>query len=347
MAALTTHLLTVAEVIAETPDARSIVFDAQLDYRPGQFLTLRVPSDECGSVARCYSLSSSPHTGDRPQVTVKRTADGYASNWVCDNVAPGDTIEVLAPSGVFGPKHYDHDLLLFAGGSGITPIMSIIKSALDQGHREVALVYANRDPRSVIFADRLAELAAAHPGRLTVAHWLESERGIPALADLVDLARPHADHDVYTCGPQPFMTAVTEALTELGVPRERRHMERFVSLAANPFERLEQAAAKAAAKAAAEAKPLETAVVTVQLDGATHTVDWPVGDVLLDVLLDAGIEAPYSCQAASCGSCVYKLVSGDVRMDADDPLSEEEKADGHRLACQSHPLTEKVEIAYE
>ncbi|OLR91348.1 hypothetical protein BJP25_27190 [Actinokineospora bangkokensis] len=250
MAALTTHLLTVAEVVAETPDACSIAFDAELDYRPGQFLTLRVPSERTGSVARCYSLCSSPHVGDRPQVTVKRTAGGYASNWLCDNVAAGDTIEVLAPSGVFGPKHYDDDLLLVAGGSGITPVMSVLKSALARGEREVALVYANRDEPSVIFAEQLRGLAERYPGRLTVAHWLESERGLPSVADLAGLAAAHADHDAFLCGPQPFMKAVVEALTELGVPRERRHMERFVSLAANPFERAEQARAAAATAAA-------------------------------------------------------------------------------------------------
>ncbi len=241
MAALTSHLLPVAQVVAETPDARSIVFDADLDYRPGQFLTLRVPSERTGSVARCYSLSSSPHVGDRPQVTVKRTADGYASNWICDNVEAGQEIEVLAPSGVFGPKHYDDDLLLFAGGSGITPVMSVLKSALEQGERNVALVYANRDRHSVIFAEHLDALRARHGDRLTVTHWLETERGLPSAGALVELARPHAAaHDCFTCGPQPFMAAVTEALTLLEVPRERRHMERFVSLAANPFERAER-----------------------------------------------------------------------------------------------------------
>src|SRR5699024_5410116 len=145
---LTSHVLRVAEVRAETGDACSVVFDPtpeqaqQLDYRPGQFLTVRVPSDWCGSVARCYSLSSSPYTDSRPQVTVKRTQDGYASHWICDNLTAGSEMEILPPSGVFTPQSLDHDLLLLAGGSGITPVMSIVKSALADGTGKITLLYA-------------------------------------------------------------------------------------------------------------------------------------------------------------------------------------------------------------
>ncbi|MGQ0840271.1 FAD-binding oxidoreductase [Actinokineospora sp.] len=229
--------LRVAAVIEETAHARSLVFDGDLDYRPGQFLTLRVPSDRCGSVARCYSLSSSPFTGDRPTVTVKRTAGGYASNWLCDNISAGDTVDVLPPAGLFTPASLDADLLLFAGGSGITPVMSILKSALHQGNGRVELVYANLDEPSVIFGAELKALADSHSGRLTVTHWLEAERGLPTIDDLVGLARPHAARDAFTCGPVPFMKAVVEALQLLEFPRERRRVERFVSLAANPFDR--------------------------------------------------------------------------------------------------------------
>src|SRR5262249_52604272 len=153
--------LRVAEVVPETADAHSVVFDVpdelaqRFRYRPGQFLTLRLPSDLTGSVARCYSLSSSPHDGVRPQITVKRTADGYGSNWICDHVETGTVLEVHPPSGRFVPKDLDADLLLLSGGSGITPVMSILRSALGQGEGHVVLVYANRDEDSVIFADTL------------------------------------------------------------------------------------------------------------------------------------------------------------------------------------------------
>ena len=175
--------LQIAEVVAETDDARSLVFavpDApgdpdippeRLRYAPGQFLTLRVPSDRTGSVARCYSLCSSPFTDDALTVTVKRTADGYASNWLCDHAHAGMRIHVLAPSGTFVPKTLDDDFLLLAAGSGITPIMSICKSALAEGSGQVTLIYANRDERSVIFCRRAARAVRqvsrpAHRGAL-------------------------------------------------------------------------------------------------------------------------------------------------------------------------------------
>ena len=133
------YRLRVARVIPETAEACSIEFEVdsadadRFGYRPGQFLTVRIPSDRCGSVARCYSLSSSPHTDGRPKVTVKRTADGYGSNWLCDQIAAGDELDALPPAGVFTPRSLDDDLLLLAAGSGITPVISIVKSALAAG----------------------------------------------------------------------------------------------------------------------------------------------------------------------------------------------------------------------
>ena len=150
-------------------------------------LTVRVPSTQTGSVARCYSLASSPHTDERPKVTIKRTDGGYASNWLCDNVFAGDTIEVLPPSGRFTPASLDGDFLLWAAGSGITPVISILKSVLTAGTgRAIPQCYANRDEKSVIFAAELRELAARYADRLTVLHWLESVQGFPpALSSVV------------------------------------------------------------------------------------------------------------------------------------------------------------------
>ncbi|MDT5249652.1 MAG: 3-ketosteroid 9alpha-monooxygenase subunit, partial [Mycobacterium sp.] len=181
--------LQLTDVVDETADARSLVFRVpdgvqipadRLRHAPGQFLTLRVPSERTGSVARCYSLCSSPFAGEPLTVTVKRTADGYASNWLCDNAHPGMRIHVLAPSGTFVPKTLDADFLLLAAGSGITPMMAILKSALTEGGGQVLLVYANRDEGSVIFGAALRELAAKYPDRLTVVHWLESVQGLPS-----------------------------------------------------------------------------------------------------------------------------------------------------------------------
>src|SRR6202000_2214665 len=162
----------------------------RLRYAPGQFLTLRIPSERTGSVARCYSLCSSPFTDDALTVTVKRTAGGYASNWLCDNAHAGMRIHVLAPSGTFVPKTLDDDFLLLAAGSGITPVMSICKSALTEGSGQGGLLHANRDDRSVVFGDALRELAAKFPDRLTVVHWLESLQCLPSATALARLAAP-------------------------------------------------------------------------------------------------------------------------------------------------------------
>lgn len=331
------YRLRVAEVVPETADACSLVFESPgFDYRPGQFLTLRIPSDRCGSVARCYSLSSSPHTDDMLKVTVKRTADGYGSNWICDSVAAGDELESLAPAGIFTPSSLDDDLLLFAAGSGITPVISIVKSALTAGSGRVVLVYANRDEQSVIFARELAALTAQHPARLTVIHWLESVQGLPSPASLAALASPYAAFAAFVCGPAPFMTATRSALSTLDVPRAKVHIERFKSLGANPFEQ--------AAPAPASDR---TSTVSVTLDGTSHQFEWPADTKLLDLLLARGLDAPYSCREGACSACACRLVSGEVKMLNNDVLEEEDLADGIRLACQSLPVTDEVEISYE
>ncbi|RZQ63274.1 ferredoxin--NADP reductase [Amycolatopsis suaedae] len=332
------YRLRVADVVAETADARSIVFESapeRFDYRPGQFLTLRIPSDRCGSVARCYSLSSSPHTGDRLQVTVKRTDGGYASHWICDNVRPGDEIEVLPPSGVFTPASLDGDLLLFAAGSGITPVLSIVKSVLAKGEGKLALVYANRDERSVIFAGELRELASAHPERLVVTHWLESVQGLPSTETLRALAAPYPGREAFVCGPRPFMTAATAALRDLGVPRV--HREKFVSLGGNPF--TETAAVVESGEAPAS--------VRVSLDGQERTLAWPRQQKLLDLLLEQGLDAPSSCRAGQCSACACRVTSGEVRMLNNEILEPEDLEDGIVLACQSLPVSDEVEVTYE
>lgn len=331
------YRLRVAEVVPETADACSLVFESPgFDYRPGQFLTLRIPSDRCGSVARCYSLSSSPHTDDMLKVTVKRTADGYGSNWICDSVAAGDELESLAPAGIFTPSSLDDDLLLFAAGSGITPVISIVKSALTAGSGRVVLAYANRDEQSVIFARELAALTAQHPARLTVIHWLESVQGLPTAASLAALASPYAAFNAFVCGPAPFMTATRSALSTLDVPRAKVHIERFKSLGANPFEQAVPAPASD-----------RTSTVSVTLDGARHQFEWPADTKLLDLLLARGLDAPYSCREGACSACACRLMSGEVKMLNNDVLEEEDLADGIRLACQSLPVTDEVEISYE
>ena len=324
----------VAAVVHETPDACSLVLDASFDYSPGQFITVRVPSELTGSVARCYSLCSSPLvSGERPAIAVKRTPGGYASNWILDNVTAGSVLEVLPPAGTFTPRSLDGDFLLFAAGSGITPVMSILRSVLAAGRGRIVLVYANRDERSVIFGSALSDLAAASDGRLVVLHWLDSLSGVPSAAAIAALARPYAVWEPFICGPDPFLRVVRDALGALGVPAKRVHVERFLSLAENPFE------------ASAGSGGVE-ATLSVALDGEDRVLPWPAGTRMLDVLTEAGLDAPFSCRQGICGACACQLVSGEVAMAHNEVLEDADLADGYILACQAVALTPEVAISY-
>ena len=334
------HQLRVAEVVSETDDACSLVLavppelSGEFAYRPGQFLTVRVPHNGSGSVARCYSLSSSPHTGDRHTITIKRVADGHASNWLADQITAGSVLDFLPPAGTFTPRSLDTDLLMFAGGSGITPVMSIVKSALARGQGRIVLIYANRDERSVIFSGELARLAAAAGDRLLVLHWLDSLQGPPTAAAMAALARPYAAYEAFLCGPDPYLTVARQALGQLGVPAQRIHAERFVSLAENPFEAPPPPAGGVAA------------TLEVTLDGERRVLSWPAGTRMLDVLLDEGLDAPFSCRQGICGACACELTSGEVAMAHNEVLEEEDVADGYILACQAVPLTDTVSVTY-
>ncbi|MCB0895709.1 MAG: ferredoxin--NADP reductase [Nocardioidaceae bacterium] len=361
--------LKVVDVVEETADAHSVSFEVpagaeeQFAYKPGQFLTLAVPSERTGVVARCYSLSSSPIGGGPLTITVKRTAEGYASNWVCDHLREGDSIRVLPPSGIFTPASLSADLLLLAGGSGITPVMSITRTALAQGTGRIVLFYANRDERSVIFAEELTRLAAEHPDRLVVVHWLESVQGLPSQDQLRAFASAYPSYDAFVCGPTPFMRLATAALKELGFPRERRHQEKFVSLGGNPFgdlhdrevaeheiedaERDETDVDDPSAVGDEVGSPQGPVRLEVELDGQEYAFDdWAPGTKLLEHLESKGVKAPYSCREGECSACAVRLLEGEVKMLHNDVLDEEDIADGIRLGCQSVPVTDTVKVTY-
>lgn len=344
----TSHPLEIIDVIEETADAVSLVFarpdGERFDYLPGQFLTLRVPgTPEDGTTwaPRCYSLSSAPALDAHLQVTVKRTAGGYASNWLCDNAKPGMTLDSLRPGGRFTVRDDPDALVLFAAGSGITPVISILRAALTESTAPVLLVYANRDRTSVIFDAALAELSAAHRDRLRVEHWLESERGLPDAASLAALLpAPTAATSAYLCGPAPFMDCATTAAAAAGIADARIHREAFSSLTGDPF-----AAAPGASGGSAPSD--DTATVTVGLNGESTVLAWPRDQVLLDLLLDEGLDAPYVCREGNCGGCAFTLRRGEVHMLVNDTLDDYELGNGVRLACQSLPRADDLEAEFD
>ncbi len=342
------HRLHVRAVMDETADCKSLVFDvppelaAAFAYKPGQFLTLRLPVNG-RHVRRCYSMSSAPATDDAPRVTIKRVVQGLGSNWICDHIKAGDSIEVLPPSGMFTPRAgLDDNFLLLAGGSGITPVFSILRAALHQGNGRIVLLYMNRDESSVIFRKELMALAATYPTRLQIIHWLDSVQGVPSLAQLAELARPFADGHAFICGPGPFMDASVEALRAIEMPSEHIHVERFMSL---PDEE-DTAQFNAAADTDAAVSVIAEAQVELLLDGEVHQLACSGGQTILDAALAAGIAAPHSCQAGMCASCMCRVVEGSVHLRHNEVLDKKDLAKAWTLACQALPTSTRVRVEF-
>jgi 3-ketosteroid 9alpha-monooxygenase subunit B len=334
------HELRVARTIAETHDAISIVLDVPAPlkeifrYRAGQFLTFKMPWQ--GRVlVRSYSLSSSPEVDREHKVTVKRVELGRISNWMNDAVRAGSALMVVPPAGLFVlDPNARRDLMLFSGGSGITPCISLIKSALATTQRRMRLVYANRDAGSIIFAAELASLRERHPDRLEVIHSLDAERGFLSEADVAAEVGHELDRDFYLCGPAAFMDTVERALRGRGVARERIHIERFISPPDHDA---------APAPDPAEVAPRS---ITLVIDGQAREVPYEAGERVLHAARRAGLEPPFSCEEGYCSCCMAKLVSGKVVMASNDCLTPDLLAEGWVLTCQSRCVSEDVRIEY-
>jgi ferredoxin-NADP reductase len=220
------HPLRVEQVVQETADTRSYVLDVADDlrdlfrYRAGQFCTFRVHVDG-DELLRSYSMSSAPETDARLTVTVKRVPDGRVSGWFHDHVSEGDVLEVTKPAGVFCVRDEGRPIVAFAGGSGVTPVISITKSVLAVTERPVRLLYANRDRDSIIFRAELEDWQRRHPGRLEVAHRLDAEEGFADEAAVRRFVGASLAADFYVCGPGPFMDVVERGLLGLGVAPPR------------------------------------------------------------------------------------------------------------------------------
>lgn len=345
------HKLRLRAVLDESHDAKSLLFElpsgegaaapAAWQYRPGQFLTLRLPVDG-RYLPRCYSMSSAPGVDDTLRVTVKRVHGGRGSNWICDHLRAGDDVEALPPAGVFTPATLDGDFLLLAGGSGITPVFSILRSALTRGQGRIVLLYANRDERSVIFRRELKALAAAHPARLLVIHWLDSVQGVPSVAELAELARWQRAAQAFICGPGPFMDAAVAALQAIEIPPERIHVERFASLPDEPTE----AESVAAAEAPAPTPVVDEAQVELRLDGQEYRLRCAGNETLLEAALRAGIAVPHSCRAGLCAACMCQVQAGSVQLRHNEALDKKDLAKAWTLACQAVPTSERLRIKF-
>jgi ferredoxin-NADP reductase len=334
------HPLTVVEVVAETADTCSFVLavPASLEetfrYSAGQFCTFRATID-AEPVVRCYSMSSSPDVGDPLTTTVKRVPAGRMSNWMVDALRAGDVIDVMSPAGLFvlHDRPPETPIVAFAGGSGITPVISIIKTALATTDRPLLLVFANRSRDAVIFDDELARLEAASGGRLEVHHHLDTEAGFLDAVRCAELVGERAHADFYVCGPGPYMDVVEGGLAIIGVPADRLFIERFV-VPEDP----------AGATAASDAVTEE---LVVKLKRASTTLAYRAPDTVLESARRGGLRPPSQCESGSCATCMAHLDEGTVRMRVNNALTPEEVADGWILTCQSLPTSAKVVVSYD
>jgi ring-1,2-phenylacetyl-CoA epoxidase subunit PaaE len=347
--------LTVKEIVQETRDTISIVFEQPSDnpvrYKSGQFLTLIVPV-KGKEVRRAYSLCSSPFVDKDLAVTVKRVDDGLMSNWLPENLKPGSKIKVMEPMGQFTteflPDRKRH-VVMFAGGSGITPMMSIIKSILTQEPDSiVSLIYCNRDIDSIIFKDTLDEMQTGDEGRLHVIHVLDNApmnwQGYSGLLNHEMLTKlfervPDWGMDKTTylmCGPEGMMKNVDSLLAMRNIPKEKIFKESFVQGTIDRDQKKEEVVV-----APGELKARE---VTIRYDGQEYKVLVPPDKAILETALDQGIDLPYSCQSGLCTACRGKALSGLVKLDEEEGLSQSERAEGYVLTCVGHPLTDDVVI---
>ncbi|MFV8048095.1 2Fe-2S iron-sulfur cluster-binding protein [Mycobacterium sp. 48b] len=329
----------IKQVIQETSDAVSLVLDIpepsrdRFLYAAGQFITIRVTIDGAEH-RRCYSMSSSPATEPDLRITVKRDRDGLVSNWINNTATPGDTLHTAPPEGRFVLTPGDRDIVTFAGGSGITPVFSLVHSALAGGTRRARMFYANRNLDSVIFRDALADLTDTHSGRLEVHHHLDDLDGVVSPQQIADFiaAGSQSDTDYYVCGPAPFMDTVERVLLDTGVPKQQLHLERFTVAAIPPPDPTE---------------PAVTEEVTIELDRRTVTAPYRAGNTLLQTARLAGLKAPSSCETGSCGTCMAQVTEGSARMLNNDALDDDEVAEGWVVTCQALPTSRTVKVVYE
>jgi len=343
------HTLQIAGIVQETHDTRSFILDVPQSlreafrYRAGQFLTFEVPWNGM-QLRRCYSLSSAPETDAWPKVTVKRVEDGRVSNWFNDELRVGDSIQVQPPEGrfVLRSNEGDHGIVLFGGGSGITPVLSIMKSALRTTTRDVKLIYANRDDRSIIFKDEIEIWRAEYPSRLEVAHHLDSEAGFMAVEDIQEHIRGWEDAEFFVCGPTGYMDAVEEAFKASNIDVGQTKFERFIS-PIDPDRKTETVAP--APEQSADAIPDS---FTMLLEGQAHEVPYEKGLTLLESAVRAGHKPPSSCEDGYCGCCMALLKSGRVDMANHDALERSDIERGWVLACQARPASrEPLELDFD
>lgn len=346
------HRLVVAEVRRETEDCVSLAFAvpealrAAFAFAPGQYLTLRRMADG-EEVRRSYSICAAPGDGEL-RVAVKHVPGGAFSAWANGGVAAGDVMEVMAPEGRFGAPVGAGTYLAIAAGSGITPVMSVLRAVLEgSDDARFVLLYGSRTVDGIIFRGALEDLKDRYLGRLTVIHVLSREaQDVPVLTGRLDAARLRAllprtvdpasvDHALL-CGPGEMIDTAARVLVELGVAPERIRSERFTPV---PGAR--------AARVAAPAQAAPFATATVVHEGKTSTIAVAEGEPVLEAALRAGLNLPWACRGGMCSTCRARLTEGTAVMEENFSLEPWELEAGYVLTCQAHPTSPHVTVDFD
>jgi len=355
------HPLRVRRIEPDTAEAVIVTFDVPPDLRDvfgftqGQYLTLRREVDG-QDLRRSYSICAGVDDGEL-RVGVRKVNGGVFSNWINASLKPGDTIQVMAPQGRFfvplDPASRRHHLGI-AGGSGITPILSIMKTVLSrEPHARFTLIYGNRLVKSTMFKEEIEDLKNRYLTRLVLHHVFSDEHTDAPLnhglmnrdkiGEFLHTLVPTAGIDhVYVCGPYQMNDEAEAALLAAGVPEERIHIERF-GIAP-------QAAGAPVGAVIHEALPgdAELARVTIIRDGLRREIEFRKDQPsILDCASAAGLEVPFSCTSGVCGTCRAKLIEGKVRMERNFALDKKEVESGFVLTCQAHPLTPTVVLSFD
>ncbi len=356
----------VTEIRDETPDAYTVFLQnpdpEKFSYLPGQYLTLKLEV-EGEEIRRAFSLSSAPGLDEQLALTIKRVPGGKASNYLRDEVSVGDTIEVMPPMGHFSIEpspDQSHHYIMMSGGSGITPLMSMLKSILyHEPLSKVSLWYGNRDRESIIFRDQLQDLLGQYKDRLHVYHtlsqpdedWkgfagrLDQERVYDLISDLfmVDEYRKR----YYVCGPDGLMEGAIAALDKHAVFPSDVYREYYSAPVPSEEEVDAVYSQNGAAVSTENGQEQEDIQVQIHINGAAHDVSVSSKETILEAAIAAKVDPPYACQSGICVSCRAKVMRGEVSMDYDEGLSDEEKEAGYILTCQAHPKSAGVVVDFD
>lgn len=343
--------LTVKEVTEETDDTKTFHFwhpiHDTVNYLAGQFLTV-IPEIEGKKVRRSYSFSSSPKADTAPAITVKRVKNGLVSNFLCDNLKVGDSIEVMEPLGNFSlaPDAQANKNYVFVGaGSGITPLFSMIKTILKSEPKStVELIYGSRSENQIIFKSALDALEKEYANRFKIVYVISQPsptwagmKGRINQASIVYYLKQELGTDIknahyYLCGPEEMMNQVKSSLAIFEVPTEHIHQELFTSHASEEVLQAE------------EDGSLKEQLVQLIYEGKTHEITVLPSQTILEAALEADLDIPYSCQAGMCTACMGQCTSGKVVMDEEDGLTPGEIEKGFVLTCVAHPMSTNVVI---